>query len=114
MLIRMTLQDESGTPRELELAALRALCQGSTDGSLLREGLGILAGHRFVEPLHQVFFEVLETISSDNPAVIRDLLPARLNNRGFPDFDLEIYFRPNSLTRAQALELFRHLAAEKQ
>jgi hypothetical protein len=95
----------------MELAILRAMCQKTAGQSLLHEGRQILAGYRFAAPLHQVFFEALQAIPSNDPAVVREQLPATLTRRGVPDFDLDIFFQPTSLSREEVLDSMRRLAA---
>ena len=113
MLIVMTPAAGKEPRHELELAALRALCQPAGEDSLLSVGLEILAGYQFVVPAHQVLFEALQAIHSVHPRRIREHLPVLLNNRGFPDFDLENFYQPPALSREQAIELLRWLAAIK-
>jgi hypothetical protein len=111
MLIAMIHLRNAGKRRELELSALRTLCQGTADGPLLREGLKILAPYRFTDQSFQVVFETLKEMPTEERRLIREKLPARLNNRGFPDLDLDEFYQPHLLTRAEALDLLHQLAA---
>lgn len=94
---------------EAERDVLRALFQGTPQGSVLARGIALLANYRFREPAHQVMFEALRNLGRADPARIRELLPARLNNRGFPDLDLGYFFEPHHLTAKQVFSLIRAL-----
>lgn len=94
---------------EAERNALRALCQGTAQGSVHAEGLSILAPYAFVDKVHQLVFDTLREILSADPEVIRAQLPSRLNNRGFPDLDVETFFKPHGLSAAEAIALMRSL-----
>jgi hypothetical protein len=101
----------SAKRRELELAAIRILCQGTAGRPLLREGLRVLGGYRLTDPLLQVVFEALKEMPSEEPSYILERLPARLMNLGFPDVALESFYQPHSFTREEALELLRRLSS---
>ena len=76
-----------------ELQALRVLC----DESIPREGRQrirqALAQHAFMEPEHQVVFESIHALFPRGPISVEQLR-VHLNNRGFPDTDVEKYFQP--------------------
>jgi hypothetical protein len=101
---------EQVAQRDLELAALRILCQGTPRGPMLRTGARLLADYRFTDPAYEVFFAALWDTPTEDPAAIRSQLAGRINNRGFPDLELDILFVPHGLTHEQALELLRQLA----
>ena len=60
-----------------------------------------LSGHSFIEPEHQVVFESIRTLFPRGPFSLAQLR-VHLNNRGFPDTDVERYFRA---VRAGDIEL---------
>jgi hypothetical protein len=96
--------------RQLEQRVLQALCQGTPQGSIRETALSLLRGYRWQDPLHQAIFEAVLVIPSESPAKLRLELPARLTRRGFPDFDLEIFFAPHGLSVDEAGQLMRKLA----
>jgi hypothetical protein len=53
--------------------------------------------YRFADPAHQVIFQALASMHTIEAARIRELLPARVNNLGLPDVDLQIFFSPQQL-----------------
>jgi len=46
----------------------------------------------------------------DSPKLTRQQLPARLARAGFPDVEVEDFFKPHSLAKDAAEELMRRLA----
>jgi hypothetical protein len=87
----------------VELAVLRALCGGARTTQQRLALHESLAGYRFSEPEHQVVFESLCALSG-RKEISAAVLAVHLNNRGFPDLDLEKYFvaAPPSVEQALA------------
>ena len=52
-----------------------------------------LAQHTFIESEHQVVFESIRALFPRGP-ISATQLRVHLNNRGFPDTDVEQYFSP--------------------
>ena len=94
---------------EVERSVLRTLCQGTPQGSVRATARDILRTYRWREPLHHVIFEVVLSIPTEVPEVIRAQLPARLTRRGFPDVDIEDLFKPHGLSKEEAEHLIRRL-----
>ena len=92
-----------------ERRVLQALCQGTPQGFVRATAKDILRTYRWREPLHHVIFEVVLSIPTEIPEVIRTQLPARLTRRGFPDVDIEDFFEPHGLAKEEAERLIRHL-----
>src|SRR2546425_6436722 len=97
------------TKLEVERTVLRAMCVGALGRTVWREGVDLLADYRFADNVHQLIFEAMREIQTDDPQIIRELLPARLNNKGFPDLDLETYFQPHNFPANQTIALIRAL-----
>ncbi|HEX2714228.1 MAG TPA: hypothetical protein VHM88_18705 [Candidatus Acidoferrales bacterium] len=87
----------------VERDVLRAMCQSVPGCDVLHDGLEILADYRFMDSTHQLVFDTLRELRAGNPRLIRERLPARLNNKGFPDLDLETFFAPQRLTADEAV-----------
>jgi hypothetical protein len=94
---------------QTEQLVLQALCQGTTQGSVHLAARRILSGYRWREPLHQAAFDAVMSLPADDPHVIRHFLPGRLTRRGFPDFDLENFFKPHGLSAEEAEKLMEQL-----
>jgi replicative DNA helicase len=75
-----------------ELQALRALCDEAAPREDRQRLLQSLSHHAFIEPEHQVVFESIRALFSRGPLSATQLR-AHLNNRGFPDTDVEKYFQ---------------------
>lgn len=90
---------------------LRAMCQGVPGCDVLHDGLEILADHSFMDSTHQLVFDTLRELRAANPQLIRERLPARLSNKGFPDVDLETFFAPQRLRADEAVALMHTLKA---
>jgi hypothetical protein len=88
-----TVPMDRETQHATELEYLRALC----DETALREErqrlIQSLTQYAFVEPEHQVVFESILALFPRGP-ISPAQLRVHLNNRGFPDTDVEKYFQP--------------------
>jgi len=94
---------------QAERQALRALCQGTPQGSVLELAKRFLKDYRWRNPLNAPLFETLAGLKTSSLDVLRAELPALLTRRGFPDLPWEDLFAPHGLTMAEAEELMRHL-----
>lgn len=86
-----------------ELDVLRAMCTGTPEGTIWDKGMILLNGYSFQDVTHQLIFDVLQEINTDLPNIIRQQLPARLTNKGFPAVDFEKFLSPHALTATQAV-----------
>ena len=76
-----------------ELKALRTLCDEAIARNLRQNLIQSLDTHAFSEPEHQVVFESIQALLPRGP-ISEAQLRVHLNNRGFPDTDVEKYFQP--------------------
>lgn len=101
----MTASDPASQPL-LERNTLRFLCsvliKGGTRGEICR----LLDPGVFQDPLRRVVFEEIQRLGSIDSHRLRELLPARVTNRGFPDFDLHALIVPHELSKKEIDELF--------
>lgn len=93
---------------DAELEVLRALANGKVTSARHRAVLDFLRDYEFFVPEHQVVYESLRQIARMQP-ISQSRLAVHLNNRGFPDIDLEKYFEGTPLDLIKALELARVL-----
>ncbi len=91
----------------LERQALRAICQGGVDR---QEAQALLARYRWRDQVHQAVFQIVASTPALSPELLRQQLPARLTNAGFPDFPWEEFFQPQGVSREEAERLLRELA----
>lgn len=94
---------------DAERRLLRALCQGTPEGSVREIARKLLADYRWQDLIHQVVFNCLIDFPSDAPLAIRDQLPGRVTRKGFPDVPWEEFFQPLSISRQEAEDLMRQL-----
>lgn len=73
-----------------ELNALRALCDASTSPEARQSLIESLRNHPFSEPEYAVVFQSIRALLSRGPFSLAQLR-VHLNNRGFPDIDVEKY-----------------------
>jgi hypothetical protein len=74
-----------------ELQALRVLCDEAIAREQRQRLIQSLAQRAFIEPEHQVVFESIRALFPRGP-ISTAQLRVHLNNRGFPDTDVEKYF----------------------
>ncbi len=93
-----------------EEQVLQLLCQGVEGDSIWPDASDTLAGYHFVDPLHQVVFEVLRGIHSAGSLIMKERVQRAVVLAGFPALDAGAYFVPHGLSRAQARLLLSQLA----
>jgi hypothetical protein len=96
---------------QLERSVLGLLCAGSADGPVKDVLVPLLRGYPWKNPLHHAIFNALAAVPVDDPATLRQLLPAKLTRMGFPDVEWEEFFSPQSLSREEAIALVQRLLA---
>ena len=83
-----------------ELQLLRTLCDELAAGDERLELLQFLQNHVFLDPEHQVVFESICFLFPPGP-VSAARLAIHLNNRGFPDVEMEKYFPAVTVNRVR-------------
>ena len=78
-----------------ELQALRTLCDEAAPREERQSLMSSLQYHILIEPEHQVVFESIQALFSRGPISMAQLR-VHVNNRGFPDTDVESYFQSES------------------
>ncbi len=58
------------------------------------------------DPLRRVVFEEIRQLGSIDSRYLWELLPARVTNRGFPDFDLNSFLAPQEVGEKEYDQLF--------
>jgi hypothetical protein len=96
---------------ELERETLCALCiRGSVharETTVMRE----LSNHVWQDAEHRVVFEAIQRLSSSDPKLLREQLPAQATRMGFPDVSWDNYFAPPPGARLNFSLLVRELLA---
>jgi len=76
-----------------ELQALRVLCDETMPREDRETLMHTLSHHSFIEPEHEIVFASVRTLLPRGVFSLEQLR-VHLNNRGFPDIDVEKYFQP--------------------
>lgn len=97
---------------DAERLVIRALCMGTPQGSVKDAVISLLANYHWGSQLHQVIFEAIESVPSDDPANIRQVLPAKLTRLGFPDVEWEELFEGHSLSKDEIMIVVRQMVAD--
>lgn len=90
----------------LERDALRLLCSVLIQPVTRLELARLLDPSLFQEIIHRVMFEEIRGMGAVSSPKLRELLPARITIRGFPDFDLREFLSPDFVSAAEIERLF--------
>ena len=92
-----------------ERRLLQFLCDKRREKRLRRQILASLRDYRFLRMEHQVLFDCLQAMPPVRQELIRELLPAWLVRAGFPDFDLDPFLQPGTVSEEEARKICREL-----
>jgi hypothetical protein len=94
---------------QIEKLLLRGMCQPEGGESAWTVAADALRTYRWREPVHKALFAALGDLLARKPALMRELLPAALTRRGFPDVPWEDFFKPLNLSEEDARSLLQRL-----
>jgi hypothetical protein len=97
---------QKDTAIRLERDTLRFLCSVLIKSGTRLEICKLLDPGVFADPLHRVVFEEIRGMGAVDSRHLRALLPARVTNRGFPDFDLKELLAPHEVSEKEIDHLF--------
>jgi hypothetical protein len=86
---------------------LRLLCSVLVKPVTRVELCRLVEQSKFVEPLQRVLFEEIRALGPVDAKQLLQLLPARVTNRGFPDFDLDDLLTPKLVSESDIERLFQ-------
>jgi hypothetical protein len=89
-----------------ERQALRLLCSNLIRASTRMELCNLLDSSLFQDTLHRVAFEEIRTAGAVPAKRLREELPGRITNRGFPDFELLEFLGKDLASEGEIEELF--------
>lgn len=92
---------------ELERKTLRLLCSLRVAKEKRAAICRDLRSNCFRDPIHRIIFEEIRVLVAADAQRMRELLPGRITNRGFPDFDLANLFAVDEETQDPLEELCR-------
>jgi hypothetical protein len=94
---------------QLARNTLRFLCSVLIKSGTRLELCKLLDPAVFEDPLQRVVFEEIGELGTVDSRRLREFLPARVINRGFPDFDLNELLAPQEVSENEIDELFESL-----
>jgi hypothetical protein len=97
---------EANGKSQLERNTLRLLCSVLLKPGTRLEICRLLDPDVFHDPLRRVIFEEVRALGAVESRRLRELLPARITNRGFPEFDLHDFLAPHEVGEAEIDKLF--------
>ena len=89
-----------------ERQALRLLCSNLIRATTRMELCNLLDSSLFQDDLHRVAFEEIRTAGTIPAKRLREELPGRITNRGFPDFELLEFLGKDLATEGEIEQLF--------
>jgi hypothetical protein len=91
----------------MERDTLRLLCSVLVKPATRVELCRLLEPDSFYEPLQRVIFEEVKALGAVNAKQLLLLLPGRITNRGFPDFEMEDLLTPKLVSEQDIEKLFQ-------
>ena len=98
--------EEAGWNEQTERNALRLLLSDLIQPATRVELLGLMDEELFVNDLHRVVFEEMRGMGQSTAREMRGLLPARITNRGFPEFDWDEFLGAKVASEKEIEELY--------
>jgi hypothetical protein len=91
----------------MERDTLRLLCSVLLKPATRVELCRLLESDSFYEPLQRVIFEEVKALGAVDAKQLLLLLPGRITNRGFPDFEMEDLLTPKLVSEQDIEKLFQ-------
>jgi hypothetical protein len=102
-MMRANAADHIAAERDL----LRLLCSVLLKPVTRVELCRAIDPSKFLDPLQQVVFEEILALGQVDAKQLLQLLPARVTNRGYPDFDLDAILAPKLVSERDIERLFQ-------
>src|SRR5271169_2549831 len=99
--------NEPGWNKQIERNALRLLCSDLLQPATRVELVGLMDEELFADELYRVMYEELREMGPIAARKLREVLPARITNRGFPEFDWKEFLGADRATEKEIEELYR-------
>jgi hypothetical protein len=107
----MSQQTPAKRVLDLERDTLCALCIRASANARRETVMRELSNHVWQDAEHRVVFEAIQRLSSSDPKLLQEQLPAQATRMGFPDVDWEHYFKPEDESEGDFDALVRELLA---
>jgi hypothetical protein len=95
--------------RTTERELLQLLCTGAISGAEGEAAIRFLDTYSFQDVIHEQVFHALRELRTGRSNLVREQLPARLAQKGFPDIDFESFLTPQGTTKGSVDELVEQL-----
>jgi hypothetical protein len=102
---------QSRTAEEVERLLLGALCAAPLLPEDRSDILRSIADYNWIHPDHRVIYEALRRSRHRESPALREHIVAEITRLGFPDIEVEPFFNPCTLTKAEIVELANALLA---
>lgn len=102
------VKSHRATREQFERDALRLLCSDLIEPETRDRLAGLLKNYVFAEDLNHAVYEAVLGVGAVAARRLRELLPGRVTNMGFPDFELKDYLGQSGATD-DIDRLFEHL-----
>jgi hypothetical protein len=86
---------------------LRLLCSMLVKPVTRVELCRLVNPEKFVDPTQRIVFEEIRALGQVDAKLLLQMLPARVTNRGFPDFDLDDLLTPKLVSEQDIEKLFQ-------
>lgn len=102
------VNSDKATREQSERDAMRLLCSELIEPDTRERLAGLLKTYRFSDSLNDAVYESILSVGPVPARRLRELLPGRVTNLGFPDFELKEYLGQSGATD-DIDKLFEHL-----
>ena len=102
------VNSHKATREQFERDAMRLLCSDLIEPDIRQRLAGLLKSYNFSDSLNDAVYESILSIGAVPARRLRELLPGRVTNLGFPDFDVKDYLGQTGATH-DIDKLFEHL-----
>ena len=105
------MSTKSRNTEEVERLLLGALCAGPLSSEDRSDILRSIADYNWIHPDHRVIYEALRRSRHRESPALREHIVSEITRLGFPDIEVEPFFNPCTLTKAEIVELANALLA---
>jgi hypothetical protein len=105
------MSTKSRNTEEVERLLLGALCAGPLFPEDRSDILRSIADYNWIQPDHSVIYEALRRSRQRESPALREHIVSEITRLGFPDIEVDPFFTPCALTKAEIVGLANALLA---
>jgi hypothetical protein len=102
---------KSRNTEKVERLLLGALCAGPLSSEDRSDILRSIADYNWIHPDHRVIYEALRRSRHRESPALREHIVSEITRLGFPDIEVDPFFNPCALTKAETVGLADALLA---